>query len=150
MEKTPRDRWPAWADTFLDRLAETGLVATAARETGVSTSTANNLRRADEEFATAWDAALDQAYDKMEIEMQRRAFSGTDEPVYHQGEVVGRVTKYSDRLAMFLMTGYRKRKFASRTELTGPDGAGLGISATVNFVNPDGSPAAPPEAEDLV
>lgn len=150
MQKPNHDHWPAWVPTFLDRLAETGLVATAARETGVSNSTAYKLRRDDEEFAVAWDASLDQAYDKMETEMQRRAFDGVDEPVFHQGEIVGRVRKYSDRLAMYLMSGYRKRKFASRSEITGADGAGLGVAATVTFVDPDGNPDMPPEADDLV
>lgn len=75
---------PAWVPTFLARLAASGMVTKAARETGVATHAAYALRKANGQFAELWDEALEQAYDDMEDEMQRRAFRGYEEPLYYR------------------------------------------------------------------
>lgn len=112
---------PSWVPTFLSRLEATGIISRACKESGVSSTLAYKHRSSNPEFSREWDAALEVAYDAMEGEMQRRAYTGFEEVTSVDGVETKRVRKYSDALAMYLMNGYRKRKFAQRTEVSGPD-----------------------------
>jgi hypothetical protein len=122
--------YPPWALPFLDNLRESCNIAASARSVGVSSSAVYALREKDADFRTSWDEALEDSYDMLEGEARRRAFEGVEEPVFYQGEEVGRVTKYSDGLAQFLLKGYRRRKFGDKTEITGADGGALVIDDT--------------------
>lgn len=108
-----------------------GNVTDSARAAGVSRSTVYEWRAEDDSFASAWDAALDEAADAMEREAWRRAIEGVDEPVFgaignNQGSgEIGTVRKYSDTLLIFLMKGARPEKYRDRHEVTGKDGAPL-------------------------
>jgi hypothetical protein len=92
----------------LDVLAKTGVVAEAARACGFTdTSTLQTFRRNDEEFAEAWDHALESAAHVLEEEIWRRAHDGVLEPIFYKGEVAGYKTNYSDTLAMFILRGLK-------------------------------------------
>jgi hypothetical protein len=52
---------PAWVPGFLGALAETGVVAQAARRAEIATSTAHYRRKNNGAFADDWEAALQQA-----------------------------------------------------------------------------------------
>jgi hypothetical protein len=65
------------------------------------------FRRNDEEFAEAWDLALEAAAHTLEEEAIRRATEGVLEPVYYKGEVAGYKTNYSDTLLMFILRGLK-------------------------------------------
>lgn len=116
-------------------------MADAARAAGIPSSRIYSLKARDADFAAALDAAQEDAYDIMEAEARRRAFVGHNEPVVYKGELqfytnpdTGQlepltVKKYSDRLAQFLLAGYRKRFATSRVENTGADGAPIAITA---------------------
>lgn len=119
---------PPWASAFLAQLEHTGIMSRAAKEVGVSPYRVYKLRDESPEFAHNVEMALEVAFDRMEAEMGRRAFEGYEVPVYQGGELVGRVTKYSDGLAKFLMAGYRKRKFAKAQEITGADGGPVAVA----------------------
>lgn len=108
---------------FTDLLRETLNVSAAARGVGYDRSYCYKLRDQDPAFAEAWDDALEEAYDELEAEARRRAFMGVDEPVFHEGEIVGHKRRYSDSLVMPLLGTYR-RSFRPQTslELTGKDG----------------------------
>jgi hypothetical protein len=82
----------------------------------IARSTAYQWRSDDADFAAGWDEALDEAADRMEREAFRRAVEGTNEPVYHQGQEVGAVRKYSDTLLIFLLKAARPEKYRERTE----------------------------------
>lgn len=93
---------------FLSILAKTGRVAEAARACGFTdTSTLQAFRRNDEEFAEAWDYALESAAHQLEEEAIRRATEGVLEPVFYKGEVAGYKTNYSDTLLMFILRGLK-------------------------------------------
>lgn len=93
---------------FLDVLAKTGVVAEAARAVGYTdTATLQQYRRNDEEFAEAWDFALEAAAHVLEEEIWRRAKEGVLEPIFYKGEVAGYKTNYSDTLAMFILRGLK-------------------------------------------
>lgn len=70
---------------FLDNLRETANVTVAARAAGVSSGTVYKHKREDVLFAERWDEAMQEAIDMLEHEAHRRAFEGTEEPVFHQG-----------------------------------------------------------------
>lgn len=72
---------------FLDCLREKGNVTAAARLVGIDRATAYRWRDADADFAQAWDDAIEEAADLIELEAHRRAVSGIDEPVIYQGDV---------------------------------------------------------------
>lgn len=94
--------------TFLSVLAQTASVKEAARACGYTdTSTLQKFRRNDEEFAEAWDYALESAAHVLEDEAIRRAKDGVLEPTYYKGEIVGYTTKHSDALIMFLLRGLK-------------------------------------------
>lgn len=89
---------------FLRVLAQTGKVAEAARACGFQdTSSLQNFRRKDEDFAKEWDNALESAAHVLEEEAIDRAINGVLEPTYYKGEVVGYTPKKSDALMMFLL-----------------------------------------------
>ena len=97
---------------FLEILAQTGRVADSARAVGFTTTAfLHKIRREDEDFAEAWDQAIDAAGDVLEAEAIRRAHDGVVDDVYYKGEVVGHKLLYSDQLIMFLLRGMRPEKY---------------------------------------
>lgn len=116
-----------WVQPFLQHLKTSMNMAESARSVGVAYSAVMSLKQRDADFEAACDEALEEACDYLEAEMRRRAFQGVDEPVFYQGEEVGAVRKYSDSLAIFLMKGYRRRKFGDKQEITGKDGGALAM-----------------------
>lgn len=103
--------WPA---RFLAAFARTGNKTAAAKRARVSRDTVYALIGESEEFARAVDAAREEAYDRLEQEAHRRAFTGTLEPVFYQGEKCGAIRRYSDTLLMFLLKADRPERFAER------------------------------------
>jgi hypothetical protein len=100
-----------WQKAFLAALEETGSVTRAAEAAGINRCSAYDHKRSDQEFATAWEQALDVAADTLEDEARRRAYEGTDEPVFQKGEKVGTIKRYSDVLLIFLLKGIRPQKW---------------------------------------
>ena len=115
-------RTPKTAGKFLTALREGATVAGACKAAKIGRSTAYEWRGKDEDFAAAWDEALEDGTDALEDEAKRRGADGVDEPVFYQGKQVSTVTKYSDTLLMFLLKGRRPEKFKDRHEHTGADG----------------------------
>lgn len=108
---------------FLDALAQTGNVSEAATAAAIGRSAAYDWRRDDAAFAADWDAAVDEAADRMEREAFRRAVEGVERPVFGSlgqglgsGEV-GRVREYSDTLLIFLLKGARPEKYRERQDV---------------------------------
>ena len=85
------------------------------------------MRRHSECFAAQWDEALEEGTDLLEAEARRRAVTGIDEPVYHKGEVVGSIKKYSDTLLIFLLKAHNPQKFRDgvKVEHTGATDVGV-------------------------
>ena len=67
---------PDWKRPFLAALAETSNVARAAKLAEISTSTVYETRRKNRTFAKAWQAALAEGYDNLEIELLFRLREG--------------------------------------------------------------------------
>jgi len=105
---------PARQEQFLKALAETGSVATSAALAGTSRTRVYELRKADQEFAGAWEDAEEIAADRLEGEARRRAVEGVEEPLVSAGKLVRdengqpiTVTRYSDNLLLALLKAHR-------------------------------------------
>lgn len=107
---------------FLKALRGRGSVYAAARVVGLSPSGAYLVRKTDEGFREAWDAAIEEALDLLEAELHRRAVKGTAKPVFYRGQKCGSYRTYSDRLGMFLLKRRRPHLFG---EGEGEGGAAL-------------------------
>lgn len=98
-------------------LSEWPNVSRAARAAGVSRKTAYQHRQLHEEFAEAWENALETGLDKWEEEAARRAFEGVDKPVIYQGEITDTYKEYSDTLAITMLKAHRGEKYRERSEV---------------------------------
>ena len=143
-----------WKQSFLAALREYPVVRHACEAAGINRSTAYDARNADEEFARAWDNALEDGIDQAEQEAMRRAVWGWEEPVIDKGRVAWQyqrivredgsidfepvldkhgqpvpltVRKHSDALLALVLKGRRKKVYAERTEVTGADGAPVAV-----------------------
>lgn len=67
-----------WRSLFLDCLAETSNVSASAIAAGINTSRAYKVRRQEREFAHAWNAALLEGYEHLELETLHRLRMGTE------------------------------------------------------------------------
>jgi hypothetical protein len=110
---------------FLAAFAETGTVTHGAKSSGISRQTHYNWLT-DAGYSERFSDAQEQATDNLEREARRRAVEGVEEPVYYQGEVVGKIRKMSDTLLIFLLKGARPDKYRERLEHTGHGGGPLG------------------------
>jgi hypothetical protein len=129
---------------FLAAFADTGNITASAKLAGIARATHYDWMGSDEKYAKAFAAATEEAADLLELEARRRAVDGVDEPVIHQGQLMGtwvndkgeRVTettpgakhipltikKYSDTMLIFLIKGARPQKYRERFEHTGAEG----------------------------
>jgi len=124
---------------FLMHLASSGNVSASARQAGVERSTVYGWREADRAFASAWEAALEDAVDLLEAEARRRAVDGYDEVVLSGGRIVCDPSgvpvtrrKYSDGLLSFLLRAHRPARFRN------VDPADKGSMITIT-ISPDDS-----------
>jgi hypothetical protein len=108
-------------DVFLDALGN-GLSATgAASAAGVGRRTVYDWRKADPEFAQAWNLAVESGTDLLEDVAWQRAVKGNAEPVVSMGKVVyGKdgepltIHKTSDNILALLLKARRREKFSDR------------------------------------
>ena len=125
-----------WRKAFIAALARSGNVTAAAEIVGKTRAGAYKARSTSPTFAKQWDQALEEASDAMELEAKRRAMSGVEEPVYYQGQEIGRVRKYSDTLLIFLLKAHRPEKFRDNVSVdqrvSGPDGGPVQVAQTVH------------------
>lgn len=102
---------------FCRLLLEDPNVTVAARAIGMSRRQMYTERDNDEEFAAAWDAAIEEGIDTLEQEAARRAFKGVERGVYYQGERIDTVREYSDTLAIFLLKAHRPLKYRETQDI---------------------------------
>ena len=129
---------------FLDALRQTGHVTNSARAADMSVQGVYKRRRADPDFAAAWDEAMDVAIAAFEDEAVRRAVHGVDRLVVSAGQAVidpraepgpdGKPVylverSYSDPLLMRLLSAHRPERWASQQRIAGvKDGPPIGMS----------------------
>src|SRR3546814_6187416 len=100
------------------------LVTHAARAAGKSTASCYRLRRAAgaEDFAAAWDSAVDEASKRLTDIAFDRAVNGTDWiELDGDGQVVRTRGRPKDRLLMFLMRAHYSRRYERVERYRGMD-----------------------------
>lgn len=102
-------------EAFLDALASGMTVIDAAEAVGIKLRYLYKQREADPVFKAQWAEAYMIGNNALERAARKRGVDGWSEPVFHQGEVVGAVRKYSDSLLMFLMKARDPYKYCDRT-----------------------------------
>jgi hypothetical protein len=108
-------RTPKKARQFIESLVQTGgNVARACKATAIGRTAVYAWRNDDEEFAQAWDEAVEAGLDELEQEARRRAVEGTLEPRFYKGIECGHIRKYSDTLLIFLLKAGRPEKYRDR------------------------------------
>lgn len=92
---------------FLQALADTGSVSTAANSVGMSRQSAYRLRSRliGQPFDITWDGALEFGIQQVAHAALDRALNGTVVPVYYKGEQVGERRVFNERAVMNLMAG---------------------------------------------
>lgn len=155
LKKRRKDGWsPDKQRAFIEALADTGSVVTAAQCVGMSESSAYRLRRAPgaEAFDRAWSAAIDAASKKLLDAAFERALVGTDEPVFDRdGRRIGRRLRQSDRLLMFLIRAYGPERFreAGRDRTVAPATTPVAEALLHLHPAPPAAPAALMAPDDL-
>ena len=74
---------------FLYVVEETGTIADAVRDSGITSKAWYKYRERDEKFNLDLITAKQKGVDELIKEARRRAYEGVDEPVYYRGEKCG-------------------------------------------------------------
>lgn len=102
---------------FLLYLSVLGNRTRAARAAGIDTATTWWWRKEDDNFRDRYNDCMKIAAELHEDEAFRRASEGVLEPVFHQGEMVGAVRKFSDGLLMFTLRGAMPKKYRDNVKM---------------------------------
>ena len=121
-------------EIFIEEIARSGNISAAARVAGASRQEFYRTREEDPEFAAAWEDAIQQATDRLELEARRRAHDGYEEPVFYQGVEVATVRKYSDQLMIQLLKAHHPAHRETRKIQLGGDPDSPPIAATTTDV----------------
>lgn len=117
---SPAQRHDGWTPErerlFLTNLAETGVVADAARAAGLTRESAYARRNsaAGHAFALGWDAAILLSRQAVADDVAARARHGVIDRIYRNGELVAERHRYDNRLTMAHLT--RLDRLAAETE----------------------------------
>lgn len=111
---------------FLEALIEYGgNISEACSRSGMARSTVYKLESEDAQFKAAFREAQRHGLEVLEDEARRRAFSGTEKPIFHQGQQCGAIKEYSDTLMIFLLKGGMPDKYREnwKVDNTSSDGS---------------------------
>ena len=89
----------------------TGLVGIAAQLAEVSPTLHEESLQTSRAYKNAYALAQRDSALSLEERARQRALSGTEDPVFHGGEVVGYRQRFSDRLLIFLLQANHPAKF---------------------------------------
>jgi len=118
-------RTPKKSKLFLNGLRKTGVISYACEMAKIGRTAAYAWRADDAEFAKAWNEALDEALDALELEARRRAHDGLIKKKFHEGAaIIDPATgeqyyerEYSDTLMIFLLKGGRPEKYRDQFDV---------------------------------
>jgi hypothetical protein len=138
-----------WKPAFIAALRHMPVVRHACEAASIHRATAYKARETDEDFAKAWDEAMEEGIDRAEQAAFKRAVDGWEEPVIDKGRLAyayrrvvddeGKETfepvidangqpvpltvrKHSDGLLTFVLKGRRRGTYGDKTEVTGANG----------------------------
>jgi hypothetical protein len=104
-------------EVFLDSLTGGWSVMKSCRTAGLPRQTVYDNWARDEEFADAWERAVEEGRQLLLDEALRRAVERITEPVVSAGKYVCDVTRYSDRLLEVLLKARMPAMFRDRYDV---------------------------------
>ena len=113
-----RRKLPSWTKKFLARLADSSNVSSSARHAKIDPSTAYRLRRDNSDFERAWQEALYEGYNNLEMELLGRMREGELKPA--AGAKRGRRT-FDNAIGLRLLAAHREaasRQRAARAHVS--------------------------------
>lgn len=114
-----------WSKIFLSELAATSNVTAAAGRAGVCTSTAYEARRHNSAFNRAWQQALCEGYDHLEMELLHRLRTGEVKPA--SGAKRG-VRAFDNATAFRLLAAHRESAARFRAVRNNEDAEAIVLS----------------------
>ena len=121
---------------FQKTFAATGSMAAAARAAGLPLEAARRLRdqlRAEPQPQAQGELdELGRAVAALESEAVRRALTGVEVPVFHQGRECGATVKHSDQLLMFLLKTLKPSRYAGIRDAS-PAGPGRAVELVIDL-----------------
>jgi len=105
---------PTKLNAFLHHLGRTGSVTLAAARAGLRRSTLYKLKADDAAFAGRWAEAVDLGVERLQDDAMRRALHGTERAIFRNGQQVGTVRQYDNRLLQFLLRAHRPEIYADK------------------------------------
>lgn len=129
---------------FLETLSEQGIVSLAARQAGVSRTTARRWRDKAPGFAREWDLALARASTPIDLIAFERATIGAERVVMHEGKVVLTERKPSDTILRTMMLTAAAAKARAHGDPQKREAVVQDIMAKIEKLkNPHGWPKGP-------
>ncbi len=119
---------------FQKTFAATNSMAAAARAAELPLDEARRLRdqlRAEPQAQAELDE-LGLAVAALESEAVRRALTGVEVPVFHQGRECGATVKHSDQLLMFLLKTLKPSRYAGVKDAS-PTGPGRAVELVIDL-----------------
>ena len=107
-------------NAFFHHLGRTGSVTVAANRAHLRRSTLYERRQNDEEFAERWARALDLGVERLQDNAMNRAMNGTEKPVWRNGQQVGSVRQFDNKLLQFLLRAHRPEVYGEKKQPTLP------------------------------
>jgi hypothetical protein len=129
--------------TFLEVLADTGLVIDAYRAVEMSKQAAYSLRNRDPVFAAAWRAAQAKARPLVADGLLERSITGTVEHYYRDGVLVGERRHYESWLGLAVLKRLDKQAHEDRADATLAARMAAEWQATLDALRSTGSSAVP-------
>jgi hypothetical protein len=146
-EHTPVARHDGWTPdriaTFLEVLADTGIVAEGYRAAGMSKQAAYSLRSRDPVFAAAWRAAESNARPHVADGLLERSITGTVEHYYRNGVLVGERRHYESWLGLAVLKRLDKQAEEDRAEAALSAQMSVEWQATLDALRAGGTAAVP-------
>ncbi|SRR5258706_9297845 len=115
----PNTLLPAtWQDRFIEKFAETMNVRASAFYAGVSRQTVYKHRETDPTFCDRYEDARQDALDRLEEAVMKRARDGVEQitPIYYKGVKIDQVVKreFSDALAKFMLESHKPEVYRQK------------------------------------
>ena len=153
----PRTRHDGWTPdriaTFLETLADTGLVVEGYVAAGMSKQAAYDLRNRDPIVAAAWRAAQAKARPQVADGLLERSITGTVEHYYRDGVLVGERRHYESWLGLAVLKRLDKQAEEDRADGALPALMAADWQATLDALRSGGTAAVPalfaPELDEL-
>lgn len=150
-EQGRRDGWTGERmATFLEVLADTGIVSEACRAAGMSREGVYPLRNRDPVFAAAWRAAQAKARPVIADGLLERSITGTVEHYYRDGVLVGERRHYESWLGLAVLKRLDKQAEEDRSGTALSSRMESDWNATLDALRSGGTAAVPAALEPEV